>query len=144
MRAAPRTDPDQALTKEARDRLHERQVWARQLRYQTHVQFLVEFAVLHDAAMQLDIARQLEATPATQPTIAMMAAVNIQLTMLELLAEPSTHEKAWAAFDALRDYSDGRSDHERVITLRSEYVAAVRAESTVGPFASPATAEPAG
>ena len=96
--------------------------------------------MLHDAAMQADIGRQQESTPASRPTIAMMAALNVQLTMLELLAEPSTHDKAWAAFDALRDFTHGRSDHERVITLRSEYVAAVRAESNLGL----ATAEPVG
>ncbi len=81
---------DQA--KETRDREHERQVWARQLRYQTHAQFLSEFAVLFDAAMQADIALQQEFTPDTQPTIAMMGALNVQLTMLEMLAEPSTRQ----------------------------------------------------
>ena len=129
---------NQATAKEARDREHEQQVWARNLRHQTHAQFLLEFARLSDAALQFDIAVHGGEASADQPGTAMLWAVDVQLTMLELLADASTYEKARTAFHALSDYAiTGSGDYQLVSQLLSEYVAAVRAESKLGPLAPP-------
>jgi hypothetical protein len=101
----------EATAKEARDREHERQVWARQLRYETHARFLLEFGRLHEVAIHHDLARKRGERPDTSDDVAsMMWAVESQLTMLELLADDATYEKARAAFHVLTDYATGRGD----------------------------------
>jgi hypothetical protein len=140
-RLTQRSAANQATAKEARDREHERQVWARQLRYQTHVQFLAEFWRLHEAASHHHhnlVPSKGEQADTSVMWAEMMWAVDTQLTMLVLLAKPSTYEKARAAFGALMEYAFGRADSKDVHQLLSQYVTAVRAESNLEPLAPPA------
>jgi len=123
----------------------EHDTWARNLRQQAHAQFLLEFGRVHEAALLSKGAQsrgEAGSDRASLPT--RMLALESQVTMLELLADRASYEKARALSLELHSYAAGISEGKDLSQLLTQYVSAVRAEFHLGPLAPRATWLPGG
>lgn len=128
----------EAQAKEVRDRDHEREVWARDLRYQTHARFLQAFDELHRASIGYDHSRRIgQPRESKYPSPDLIWAVAHEMATLELISDPATLECARRAFEVLFDYAHAETDGTEVSPARAAYVAAFRTESRLGPLELP-------
>jgi hypothetical protein len=123
-----------AVAREKRDRDHEREVWARDLRRQAHETFLAEFG------RKFKIIDESPAIPkhdGSEPDPDFLETIFDTLIPLRLFAGNETTRRAWNAFFVLKDYAFGSATepktHSDVARALDEYVQSVRNEFGLKP-----------
>ena len=118
-----------ALAREAREREHEREVWARSLRYEAHVAFLTEFD-----RMLREAREERKRLPDWRPGDAASGLLWDRFQALRLVCAALTTAAAESAVDALRDYLHTPGGRWRPVDVEREgYLAAVRDEFGLPP-----------
>lgn len=116
----------QADSRERRDRAHEREVWARQLRYEAHIGFLNEFERLFNAAMRaegLGLSDQ-----GVEPPEDFLFPLHDRLTILRTVSDQKTINAANDAIEALNGYAFGGLPDVAPLDRRDRYLVAMREE----------------
>jgi hypothetical protein len=121
-----------ATAREARDRAHEREVWARGLRYEAHVAFLSEYDRRYD---QMWIVKQLQQLPGPSEPVPenYLQPLWDRQQAVRLVCTEATARAGERARDALASYTFRDGEWEAVDYERDRYLAAVREEFGLPP-----------
>lgn len=117
---------------EKRDRDHEQRVWARTLRYDSHIGFLTEFENRFNHVIKFEA----EGWPdrgAELPEDFLFPLYD-RLTMLRTVGDQSTIDAAEGALSALRGYAYGPRKPPEVEKARDLYLVAMREEFGLDPI----------
>ena len=118
-----------AVAREHRDREHERQVWARGIRYETHVQFISTYQRLRKAVEDArDQGMDVEAPEDY------LVPLHDQMTSLRLISQQATQDKALRAIVALDLYTHRGGKWPDVEKHFDRYIGAVREEFHLPPI----------
>jgi hypothetical protein len=119
-----------ALRREERDREHEREVWARQIRYEAHLSFVKILDDKHSVAVDAEN----DPNDPEAPEDWLMPVWD-KLQEMRLVSEEGTISKADEAFKCLQEYVYGHGKSQDVSLARDEYLGAVRKEFRLPPIA---------
>lgn len=119
-----------AVAREERDRAHEREVWARSLRYEAHLQFLSEFDHRYKAIAEAKARARQEPVPDDWLDPAWDRLKSLRLVCAEQSAQTAEH-----LLLIVGEYSDEKAIWEDVEVARRQYVDAIRAEFHMPPIA---------
>jgi hypothetical protein len=118
-----------AVAREQRDREHERDVWARGLGYEAHVQFISTFQRLYKAVTDArDRGNDIE------PPEDYLVPLHDQMTSLRLISQQVTQNQAWRAITALDRYTYRDGMWTEVEKYFDRYLGAVREEFHLPPI----------
>jgi hypothetical protein len=92
-----------AVAREQRDREHEREIWARDLRREAHVAFIAEF----DRKFKV-IEKWLAEAEGDGPDHDYLQSINDTMTPMRLVADNETATLAFEALGVLNDYTFGK------------------------------------
>lgn len=120
-----------AIEREARTREHEREIWARDLRREAHVQFLSEF----DKRYQNAVDNKIYPSPETDPLEDYLAPLWSHLQSIRLVSNNDTIETAQKAIKELDAYVFHGGQWEQVEYARDIYIGEIRNESNLSPIA---------
>jgi hypothetical protein len=118
-----------AVAREQRDREHERDVWARDLGYEAHVQFIGTFQRLFKAVSDAEDRRD-----GSEPPEDYIQPLCDQMTSLRLISQQATQDKAKRAITALSKFTYTGGTWPEVDKFFDGYVGAVREEFHLPPI----------
>jgi hypothetical protein len=118
-----------ATAREARDRAHEREVWARGLRYEAHVAFLSEYDRRYDEVRDA----KLLPDDGSEPPENYLVPLWDRHQAVRLVCTEATARAGERARDALFAYTFRNGKWEVVEYERDRYLAAVREEFELPP-----------
>ncbi len=122
----------QSIAREVRERKHEREVWARNLRQQAHAEFLA----LANAVFRALIENE-QGPDAGEPLENLLAPVWDHFEVLRMVSDDGTIKAAERLVDALRRYAQrGVEWGQRCSTQWTATLLAVRSEFGLDPIAS--------
>lgn len=124
-----------AVEREQRQRERDRDDWARDRRYDAHVQFLKTHDELYGTVQRAKLRRMEDPSGQPgEPPDDFLTPLMIRLTMVRLVSEKATADTAEAAFQALMQYSFRSGQWEMVDWTLDQYLGAVRQEFGLGPM----------
>lgn len=112
-----------AAAREERQREHDREVWARGLRYEAHVAFLAEFDRKYDTVRRVG-----DAEPGREPENDYLASLWDRHQAVRLVCTQPTALAGEVALEALHRYVFADGPWESVDYQRDRYLSAVREE----------------
>jgi len=117
------------VARERREREQEQKVWARDIGYETHVQFISTYQRLYKA-VKVGRKRDYDIEPAKD----YLVPLHDQMTSLRLITQQATQDKAWIAISALDTYTYRGGQWPDVEMFFARYLEAVREDFKLTPM----------
>jgi len=118
-----------AMERESREREHEHEVWTRDQRHEAHLQFIAAFDRLYKV-----VGERRDSPEHSEPPDDFLIPLYGRLTLIRLVADEATSERAVAVIEALYRYTYLSGTWEDVEHSLDQYLGAVRSEFKFPPI----------